>query len=77
MSDKQYDNGTSVAGVPLAQHPEDKFLAATRNIGEKIVWESDGSATHCIIRFGDGRSHLEVNEKKKNSRKEQAEIPVK
>ena len=36
MSDKQYDNGTSVAGVPLAQHPEDEFLAATRDIGEKM-----------------------------------------
>ena len=36
------DNGTSVAGVSLAQHPEDKFLAATRDIGEKIVWESNG-----------------------------------
>ena len=45
-SDKQYDNGTSVAGVPLAQHPEDIVFATTRDIGEKIVWESDGSATH-------------------------------
>ena len=42
-------------------------MAATRDNGEKIVWESDGSATHCIIRFGDGRSHLEVNKKKKKN----------
>ena len=38
MSDKQYDNETSVAGVPLAQHPEDKFLATTRDIGEKKLY---------------------------------------
>ena len=52
---------------PLHNILRTNFWLQPETLEKKIVWESDGSATHCIIRFGDGRSHLEVNEKKKKT----------
>ena len=52
---------------PLYNILRTNFWPQPETLEQQIVWESDGSATHCIIRFGDGRSHLEVNEKKKKT----------
>ena len=62
MPDRQHDNRTHAAVVPITRNPTGPDLDGDDTGGEETVRQSGGLAAHSRIRAGDRRVHLSERE---------------